>query len=154
MGQPQVLAADAPAACALEIAGQHAAAAEAWRELGCTYQQALALLWGDANAVARALPLLQGLGAELAAQLARRRLRRVGVQGVGRGRYGHARQDALGLTARERAVFELLIQGHSNRAIAATLNRSERTVENHLAALFIKLGVRTRQDAIQRAKSE
>ncbi|MBW8843353.1 MAG: response regulator transcription factor [Burkholderiales bacterium] len=72
---------------------------------------------------------------------------------MGRGRYGHARQDPLGLTAREREVLNLLVQGHSNRAIAATLQRSERTVENHVATLLLKLGVKTRQDAIQRAKS-
>jgi DNA-binding CsgD family transcriptional regulator len=154
LGQPQTLAADAPRPCVLEVAGHHQAAGRTWGELGCPYQHALALLWGDVEAVAQALPRLQGLGAELGAQLARRRLRRVGVSGVKRGRYGHARQDALGLTAREREVLELLVQGHSNRAIAATLMRSARTVENHLAALFIKLGVKTRQDAIRRAKSE
>lgn len=154
LGQPQALAADAPPACALEAAGQHRAASQAWAAVGCPYQQALALLWGDADAVAQGLQLLQGLGAELAAQCARRRLRRVGVRGVGRGRYGHAKQDPLGLTAREREVLELLAQGHSTRAIAATLRRSERTVENHVAALFLKLGVKTRQDAIRRAKSE
>ncbi|KQV50213.1 hypothetical protein ASC95_12530 [Pelomonas sp. Root1217] len=154
LDQPQALAADAPAACALEASGQHRAASQAWRELGCPYQQALALLWGDADAIADGLQRLQGLGAGLAAQYARRRLRRVGVSGVGRGRYGHARQDPLGLTGREREILELLVQGHSNRAIAATLHRSERTVENHVAAVFLKLGVKTRQDAIQRAKSE
>lgn len=130
------------------------AAAQAWAQLGCSYQQALTLLWGSADDAAQALPLLQGLGAELAAQHARRRLRGAGISRVGRGPYGHARADALGLTARERAVLELLVQGHSNRAIAALLQRSPRTVENHLAALFIKLGVNTREDAVLRAKSE
>jgi DNA-binding CsgD family transcriptional regulator len=153
LGRPQALAADAPAPCALEAAGEHRAASRAWGDLGCPYQQALALLWGDAEAISQGLQQLQGLGAELAARCARQRLRQVGVSGVGRGRYGHARQDPLGLTAREREVLNLLVQGHSNRAIAATLQRSERTVENHVATLLLKLGVKTRQDAIQRAKS-
>ncbi|RZL39676.1 MAG: LuxR family transcriptional regulator [Rubrivivax sp.] len=153
LGQPRPAPADAPAACARELAGDHRAAARAWCDLGCPYQQALALLGGDAQAVTEALKMLQGLGAELAAKFARGRLRALGAGAVGRGRYGHARQDPLGLTARERAVLDLLVQGHSNRAIAAALHRSERTVEHHVAALFLKLGVKTRQDAIRRAKS-
>jgi len=153
LGQHVPLEADAPLPCALEAAGRHRAASQAWADLGCPYQQALALLWADADAISQALQQLQGLGAELAARCARRRLRGDGVLGVARGPYGHARQDPLGLTAREREVLELLVQGHGNRAIAATLHRSERTVEKHVAALLLKLGVKTRQDAIRRAKS-
>jgi DNA-binding NarL/FixJ family response regulator len=59
----------------------------------------------------------------------------------------------LGLTARQREVYELLTQGLSNAAIAAKLHRSERTIENHVADLFGKLNVRSRSELIARASS-
>jgi predicted ATPase/DNA-binding CsgD family transcriptional regulator len=48
------------------------------------------------------------------------------------------------LTNREREVADLIARGKSNRAIAEALWLSERTVENHVRAIFDKLGVRTR----------
>jgi tetratricopeptide (TPR) repeat protein len=63
----------------LLLAGDWRAAADAWRALGCPYQQALALACGDQDvALLEALRLLDGLGARQAAQLVRRRLRRRG----------------------------------------------------------------------------
>ncbi len=41
----------------------------------------------------------------------------------------------------ERAVFELLAVGFSNRAIAEQLYLSERTVETHIRQIFIRLGL-------------
>lgn len=41
----------------------------------------------------------------------------------------------------ERAVFELLAVGYSNRAIADQLYLSERTVETHVRQIFIRLGL-------------
>ncbi len=72
---------------------------------------------------------------------------------MARGPYGHARQDAWGLTAREREVLELLCLDLSNREIAGRLHRSERTVENHVAALLAKLGARDRHEAAQLARA-
>lgn len=45
------------------------------------------------------------------------------------------------LTAREREVLMVLIEGCSNKEVAARLNLSHRTVEAHRAAAFAKLGV-------------
>lgn len=45
------------------------------------------------------------------------------------------------LTPRERQVFELLIQGHSNKVIAAILGLSPKTVEDHRASVMAKTGV-------------
>ncbi|GAA3089227.1 response regulator transcription factor [Streptomyces roseofulvus] len=45
------------------------------------------------------------------------------------------------LTAREREVLELMAQGRSNRSIAASLVVSERAVEKHVAAVFVKFGL-------------
>ena len=73
------------------------------------------------------------------------------MRDVQRGRSTRTRVDPLGLTAREREVLELLAQRLSNRAIAEQLHRSERTVENHVAALLGKLGVASRNEAVERA---
>lgn len=149
LGQPQPLPAQAPVAapCAAELAGDLPEAAARWAALGCVYEQALVLAHGLAGQQGEALALLDGLQAEAAARLLRRQLREQGVRHVARGPYRHSRNDPLGLTAREREVAELLRQGLSNRDIAAALCRSERTVENHVAALLAKLDVRTRGEA-------
>ncbi|AJR26986.1 MULTISPECIES: response regulator transcription factor [unclassified Sphingobium] len=44
------------------------------------------------------------------------------------------------LTPRERQIFELLVQGHSNKAIAALLGLSPKTVEDHRASIMAKTG--------------
>ena len=46
------------------------------------------------------------------------------------------------LTAREREVLALVAEGRSNRAIAAELYITERTVEAHITQVFMKLGLR------------
>jgi DNA-binding NarL/FixJ family response regulator len=51
-------------------------------------------------------------------------------------------------TDRERNVAELLAEGLSNRRIARSLGISERTVKNHLHAIFHKLGVGDRTHAV------
>jgi len=52
------------------------------------------------------------------------------------------------LTQREQQVLGLLVQGLSNRKIARTLRISESTVKNHLHAIFLKLDVTDRTQAI------
>ncbi|MES2420754.1 MAG: response regulator [Pseudomonadota bacterium] len=44
------------------------------------------------------------------------------------------------LTPRERQVFDLLVRGYSNKAIAAELDLSAKTVESHRAAIVAKTG--------------
>jgi DNA-binding CsgD family transcriptional regulator len=54
------------------------------------------------------------------------------------------------LSARELQVAELVAQGLTNRAIADRLFLSPRTVETHLARVFVKLGVSTRAGVARR----
>ena len=56
------------------------------------------------------------------------------------------------LTAREREVLELLAAGHPNHQIAQRLGLSAKTVANHLSAIFAKLQVADRTQAILRAR--
>ena len=51
------------------------------------------------------------------------------------------------LTDREREILTLLAEGLSNKAIAARLYLSVRTVEGHLANLYTRLGVHSRTEA-------
>lgn len=57
-----------------------------------------------------------------------------------------------GLTPRERDVLNLIAQGLGNATIAARLHLSPKTVGNHISAIFTKLGVTTRAEAIVRAR--
>jgi ATP/maltotriose-dependent transcriptional regulator MalT len=52
--------------------------------------------------------------------------------------------DRHGLSARELEVLRLVAAGGSNKAIAAELVLSEKTVERHLSNIFAKLGVPSR----------
>jgi DNA-binding CsgD family transcriptional regulator len=131
-----------------EIEGQWQAAASAWAELGCVYESALALLGGDEGALRTALERFESLGAGPAADIARRRLRKLGASGLRRGPYEHARHHAFGFTKRENDVAKLLSLGLSNAAIADRLHRSERTVEHHVANVLAKLGVTSRAQAM------
>lgn len=53
------------------------------------------------------------------------------------------------LTAREDEVLHALMDGRSNKEVAARLNLSPRTVEAHRAAVFLKLGVSSLVQAIR-----
>jgi len=52
------------------------------------------------------------------------------------------------LTVRERQVLDRLAAGRSNTAIAQALALSVKTVSNHVSAIFAKLGVATRAEAV------
>jgi DNA-binding NarL/FixJ family response regulator len=58
----------------------------------------------------------------------------------------------LPLSGRQEQVFRLLLQGMPNKVIAARLAMAEGTAKAHLNAVFRVLGVRTRVEAILRAR--
>ncbi|MBV9747244.1 MAG: helix-turn-helix transcriptional regulator [Acetobacteraceae bacterium] len=53
------------------------------------------------------------------------------------------------LTPREIEVLALVGDGHSNKAAARRLGISQHTVKYHLEAVFTKLDVRTRAEAVR-----
>jgi len=49
-------------------------------------------------------------------------------------------------------VLELMASGSTNPEIAAELHLSKHTVKEHTSAVYRKLGVRNRTEAVQRAQ--
>jgi len=56
--------------------------------------------------------------------------------------------DSLGLSPRQADVLRLLIEGQPNKLICRALDLSESTVKTHLAAVFRRLEVNTRTQAV------
>ena len=56
------------------------------------------------------------------------------------------------LTRRERQILEHIARGLDNLQIAAHLDVSEKTVRNHITAVFDKIGVENRAQAIVQAR--
>jgi ATP/maltotriose-dependent transcriptional regulator MalT len=140
---------------ALQIAGDFAGAAAAWHELGCPYEEACALAASDVPAlVRRAVATLEELGAKPALTRAIHRLRELGVRDlptVRRGPRATTRAHPSGLTQREAEVLALVAAGLRNAEIAERLYLTPKTVSHHLSAIYAKLGVETRIDAVNAA---
>jgi DNA-binding NarL/FixJ family response regulator len=64
---------------------------------------------------------------------------------------GRVATGAGGLTPRELEVLRLVAAGETNKAIAADLFVSERTVDRHMSNIFAKLGVSSRAAATAHA---
>jgi len=137
---------------ALQMRGQWREAAQAWAALGCPYEQARALAEGDAEAQLEAVALFEQLGARPAIDSLRKQLRANGVRGLPRGVRASTQVNPHQLTAREVEVLQLLCEGLKNSEIAERLCRSVRTVDHHLAAVFAKLGVSSRTEAVAAAR--
>jgi DNA-binding NarL/FixJ family response regulator len=56
------------------------------------------------------------------------------------------------LTDREREILDLIAAGHPNPSIARTLSLSPKTVANYVSAIFAKLQVADRAEAMVRAR--
>jgi ATP/maltotriose-dependent transcriptional regulator MalT len=69
---------------------------------------------------------------------------------VGRRASGH--QGGIALSSREREVAHLAAEGFTAREIGDQLHIGERTVETHLANLYVKLGVESKRELLQHAE--
>ncbi len=136
---------------ALETAGRWQDAAQAWRALGCLFETARALSGGDEPAQRQALAMFEELGARPMVERVRHALRAAGARGLPRGPRRSTCEHPCGLTSKEVAVLELLAAGLCNKEIGLRLHRSTRTVDHHLMAIFSKLGVATRAEAVGQA---
>jgi ATP/maltotriose-dependent transcriptional regulator MalT len=133
---------------ALEVGGAWQAAATQWRELGCRYEAALALVEsGEPDSMRDAVEELQQLGARPAAAIVARRLREQGIRGIPRGPRSRTLENPRGLTTRELEVLPLMVEGLRNSEIAERLVVSERTIDHHVSAILSKLDIRSRGDA-------
>ena len=83
-------------------------------------------------------------------------VRMVGLGGTvfeaGRGNDPAHPAGAMGLSEREREVLGLMADGKTNPEIGDALHLSRHTVKEHSSALYRKLGVRNRTEAVQRAQ--
>lgn len=129
-------------------AAHYAEAGQAWAQLGAPYRQALTLAHGGLIEMNQAIEIFATLGAKPATEWVRQRANQLGLKGVRRGPYRVSQENAFGLTAKEQAVLDLMLQGQSNQDIAKTLFRSARTVEHHVEQIVSKLKARNRSHAI------
>jgi DNA-binding CsgD family transcriptional regulator/tetratricopeptide (TPR) repeat protein len=134
------------------IAGDWAAAAQAWQELGCPYEQAIALSQCGETGQREALVIFDRIGAVPAARNLRRAMRASGIRSVPAGPRSARRNDAAGLTPRQREVLTLLANGSSNAEIGKRLGLSEKTVEHHVGAVLAALDAPSRFRAAQIAR--
>jgi DNA-binding CsgD family transcriptional regulator len=149
LGEPVDAAHELPPPYSLEIAGEYAAAADAWREIGCPFEEAVSLTeTGEPDSMRRALEIFVDLGTEPATAILRRRLREAGVHTQSRGPRSSTRAHPAGLTAREAEVLDVLREGLTNAEIARRLYLSPRTVDHHVSSILAKLGVSTRSEAV------
>lgn len=65
---------------------------------------------------------------------------------------GRSTHDLQPLTSREKEILQLMAMGYSNQKIADKLYVSINTIKTHIANLFDKLGVRSRVEALLRAR--
>ena len=63
------------------------------------------------------------------------------VEGLMMRKSGEASSPLRGLTDKERTVLEQMASGRTNASISRTLYMSERSVEKHISAVFLKLGL-------------
>jgi DNA-binding NarL/FixJ family response regulator len=66
--------------------------------------------------------------------------------------FGRGEEQAGPLSGREREVVGLIATGATNREIAQRLFLSPHTVKEHTSAIYRKLGVRNRAEAVKRAQ--
>jgi len=102
----------------------------------------------EPDELARAVKMVASGGKVLAPDIAAKVVARTLERG---GKPAAAAAQIEPLTDRERDVLRLASQGLTNKAIAAALSLSDRTVQGHLASIYGKLAVASRTEAVTKA---
>ncbi|HEX4470094.1 MAG TPA: AAA family ATPase [Gemmatimonadaceae bacterium] len=104
---------------------------------------------GATRELRRAHEVFARLGAEPELKATREQMRELGARPPVR---SHA-EGAAGLTGRELEIVRLVADRRSNKEIGATLDISARTVSTHLSNIFTKLGVTSRGELADYART-
>ena len=105
---------------------------------------------GETEPTLEAVGILDSLGAVPAGNLARQRLRALGVTRMPSRPLPSTRENPAGLTDRQVEILRLVGTGMSNAEIAQQLVVSVRTVDHHVSAILRKLGTSSRREASAR----
>jgi DNA-binding CsgD family transcriptional regulator len=98
------------------------------------------------------------LGIWVATQLVKPKVQKVVVEKEvylpqpGEFKINEAELKKLNLSSREYEVLQLLAKGYSNADIAENLFLSISTVKTHVSNIFVKMGVKSRTQTIEKAK--
>ncbi|MGZ4617471.1 MAG: ATP-binding protein [Frankiaceae bacterium] len=134
------------------LRGDWRAAAAGWERTGWPFERALELsMSGDQ--MLEGLSELDELDVPATADRIRRMLRERGLQRLPRGPLPQTRHNPAGLTPRQFEVVQLIAANLTNAQIADRLVISVRTVDHHVSAIFDKLGVQTRREAVERIRA-
>jgi DNA-binding CsgD family transcriptional regulator len=135
-----------------DISGEWKAAAEIWKELGCPYEQALALFNGSPEDQKEALAILSELGASATYSRLRSELKTKGIKNIPKGKRKSTRNNPAQLTNRHVEVLVLLNEGLMYIEIADKLSISGKTVAHHVSAILSRFEVNSRTKAVAQAK--
>ncbi|HZB12637.1 MAG TPA: AAA family ATPase [Chryseolinea sp.] len=135
-----------------DIEGDWCAAADAWKKIGCPYEQALSLMEGDENNQKLGLQLLDDLGAVATLRMFKSSLKLKGVRNISRGPRESTLNNPAQLTTRQIDILTLLRDGLHNKEIADKLFISPKTVDHHISAILSKLEVNSRAKAVLEAQ--
>lgn len=147
----------------LELNGEHQKAADAWTSMKMPYNAAISLMQvsdkpSQGAAFSKAYKSLSSMAAKATLNKLRSKAKELGILSKlpreRRGPYKATRQHPLGLTSKEQEVLKFIVIGASNQDIAASLSRSQRTVENHVSSILSKLNVSNRMEAMLRVQNE
>jgi predicted ATPase/DNA-binding CsgD family transcriptional regulator len=126
-------------------------AADLWKQLGCPYEQALALFEGNETDKRMAITIVHKLGADAIYEKMKFQMRTSGIKNIPRGIRKSTKSNPANLTERELDVLQFLKEGLQNKEIAGRLFISPKTVDHHISSIFFKLDVKSRAKAVQEA---
>ena len=122
-----------------------------WKQLGCPYEQALALFEGGEADKRMAIEIVHNLGADAVYEKMKFEMKASGIKGIPRGIRKTTMSNPANLTERELDVLQLLKEGLQTKEIADRLYISPKTADHHISAIFFKLDVNSRVKAVQEA---